>query len=45
VLSRTYDQHSHLPAMLEATEKVAAEIERIVEGKTGKLMRFPGARV
>jgi integrase len=44
VLSRTYDQHSHLPAMLEATEKVAAEIERIVEGKTGKLMRFPGAR-
>jgi integrase len=33
LLVRTYDQHSHLPAMLEAVEKVAAEVERIVEGK------------
>jgi integrase len=40
VLVRTYDQHSHLSAMLEAVEKVAAEIERIVEGeKTGKIIR------
>jgi integrase len=32
LLVKTYDQHSHLPAMLEAVEKVAADIERIVEG-------------
>jgi integrase len=33
LLVKTYDQHSHLPAMQEAVEKVAAEIERIVEGE------------
>ena len=33
LLIRTYDQHSHLPAMLEAVEKVAAEVERIVESE------------
>jgi integrase len=32
LLVKTYDQHSHLPAMLEAVQKVAAEVERIVEG-------------
>jgi integrase len=36
VLVRTYDQHSHLPAMLEAVEKVAAEVERIVSGGEGR---------
>jgi integrase len=35
LLVRTYDQHSHLPAMAEAVEKVAAEIERIVSGEGG----------
>jgi integrase len=44
VLSRTYDQHSHIPAMQEATEKVAAEIERIVEGGDGKVVRLRGTR-
>jgi integrase len=33
LLAKTYDRHSHLPAMLEAVEKVAAEVERIVKGK------------
>jgi integrase len=33
LLVRTYDQHSHLPAMLEAVETVAAEVERIVTGQ------------
>jgi integrase len=41
LLVKTYDQHSHLPAMQEAVEKVAAEIERIVAGeKTGKVIRL-----
>jgi integrase len=41
LLVRTYDQHSHLGAMQEAVEKVAAEIERIVEGeKKGKVVRL-----
>jgi integrase len=35
LIVKTYDQHSHLPAMLEAVEKVAAEIERIVESEGG----------
>jgi integrase len=40
-LVQTYDRHSHLPAMREAVEKVAAEIERIVTGeRMGKLIRF-----
>jgi integrase len=30
VLVRTYDQHSHLPAMQDAAEQVAAEIARMV---------------
>ena len=30
VLAKTYDQHSHLPAMQEAVEKVAAEIARML---------------
>jgi integrase len=33
LLVKTYDQHSHLPAMQEAVEKVAAEIDRIVTGE------------
>jgi integrase len=44
VLAKTYDQHSHLPAMQEAVEKVAAEIARIVVGeREGKVVRgrFP----
>jgi integrase len=36
LLDQTYDRHSHLPAMLEAVEKVAAEVERIVEGEGGR---------
>jgi integrase len=39
LLAKTYDRHSHLPAMREAVEKVAAEIERIVEGK-GRVVRL-----
>jgi integrase len=39
LLVRTYDQHSHLPAMLEAVEKVAAEVERIVSGE-GRVVRL-----
>ena len=35
LLVQTYDRHSHLPAMLESVEKVAAEIERIVSGERG----------
>jgi integrase len=33
LIAKTYDRHSHLPAMLEAVEKVAAEVERIVSGE------------
>ena len=33
LLAKTYDRHSHLPAMAEAVEKVAAEVERIVTGE------------
>jgi integrase len=33
ILTKTYDKHSHLPAMLEATEKVAAEVEFIITGE------------
>jgi integrase len=41
LLVKTYDQHSHLPAMLEAVEKVAAEVARIVEGeRKGKVVRL-----
>jgi hypothetical protein len=36
VLVRTYDQHHPLVEMLEAVEKVAAEIARIVEGSAGR---------
>jgi len=32
-IARTYDKHSHLAAMLEGVEKVAAEVERIVTGE------------
>ena len=39
LLTKTYDQHSHLPAMQDAVEKVAAEIERIVTGDSGKVIR------
>jgi integrase len=40
ILSKTYDRHSHLPAMQEAVDKIAAEVERIVAGKvTGKVIR------
>jgi integrase len=40
LIARTYDRHSHLPAMLEAVEKVAAEVERIVEGEgSGQVIR------
>jgi integrase len=34
-LVATYDQHSHLPAMAEAVDKLAAEIARIVSGEKG----------
>jgi len=41
LLVKTYDQHSHLPAMLEAVEKVASEIARIVAGERGaKVIRM-----
>jgi integrase len=41
LLVATYDQHSHLPAMQEAVEKVAAEIERIVAGeRKGKVVHL-----
>jgi integrase len=41
LLVRTYDQHSHLGAMLEAVEKVASEIARIVAGeRKGKVVRL-----
>jgi integrase len=40
-LVRTYDQHSHLAAMQEAVDKVAAEIARIVEGeRKGKIIKL-----
>jgi integrase len=39
LIAKTYDRHSHLPAMLEAVEKVAAEIERIVSGE-GRVVRL-----
>jgi integrase len=40
-LVRTYDQHSHLPAMQEAVEKVATEIAHIVEGeRKSKVVRL-----
>jgi integrase len=32
-IAKTYDRHSHLPAMSEAVNKMAAEIERIVAGQ------------
>jgi integrase len=41
LLVKTYDQHSHLPAMQEAMDKVSAEIARIVEGeRKGKVVRL-----
>jgi integrase len=41
LLVKTYDQHSHLPAMLEAMEKVSAEIARTIEGeRKGKVVRL-----
>jgi integrase len=40
LLDKTYDQHSHLPAMQEAVDKLAAEVERIVEGGKGKVIRL-----
>jgi integrase len=41
LLDRTYNQHSFLAEMQEATNKVAAEIERIVSGKKGgKVIRL-----
>jgi integrase len=40
-LVQTYDRHSHLPAMAEAVDKAAAEVERIVSGeRMGKLIRL-----
>jgi integrase len=39
LIAKTYDRHSHLPAMLEAVEKVAAEVERIVSGE-GRVVRL-----
>jgi integrase len=40
-LIETYDQHSHLPAMQEAVDKLAAEIARIVDGEhKGKVIRL-----
>jgi len=39
-LVQTYDRHSHLPAMLEAVEKLAAEVERIVsDEREGRVIR------
>jgi integrase len=41
LLLRTYDQHSHLPAMQEAVDKVAAEVARIVaDERKGKVVRL-----
>jgi integrase len=42
-LVQTYDRHSHLPAMREAVEKVAAEVERIAAGKREADVIRPGA--
>ena len=38
-LDDTYDQGLHLEAMQEAVNKLAAEIERIVDGDTGTVIR------
>ena len=35
LIAQIYDKHSHVPAMLEAVERVAAEVERIVSGDRG----------
>ncbi len=35
LIAQIYDKHSHVPAMLEAVEKVAGEIARIVSGERG----------
>jgi integrase len=41
LIAKTYDRHSHLPAMLEAVQRVGGEIERIVSGeRKGKLIRL-----
>jgi integrase len=42
-LVQTYDRHSHLPAMAEAVEKLAAEIERIISGRREADVIRPGA--
>jgi integrase len=40
-LVATYDRHSHLPAMQDGIDKLAAEIARIVDGeRTGKVIRL-----
>jgi integrase len=39
LIVRTYDRDLHLGAMLEAFERVAAEIEHIVTGDSGKVIR------
>jgi integrase len=40
-LIETYDRHSHLPAMQEGVDKLAAEVERIVNGdREGKVVRL-----
>jgi hypothetical protein len=44
LIRRTYDQFKYHDQLREAADRLAAEVERIVEGKTGKLMRFPGTR-
>jgi integrase len=41
LLDKVYDRHAHMAAMLEGTNKVAAEVERIVTGeRMGKLIRL-----
>jgi len=40
MLDQVYDQDLHLGAMLEAVNKVAAEIERIITGESGKVIRL-----
>jgi integrase len=41
LIAKTYDRHSHLPAMLEAVQRVGGQIERIVSGeRKGKLIRL-----
>jgi integrase len=39
-IDETYDQGLHLEAMQEAVDKLAAEIERIVQGGGGKVIRI-----